>query len=135
MIPGSADAVARINFKRLEMLCDNKPGCYCQGDLNEEIFEQITDKMHRELKKSGAHIDGQFFVPIILTGKTAGGRQIRDHVYAGNREHGCLNRLCLNMVLFRKKLCLSATRLLISRSSRMGNILHWRSHRLCRTGR
>ena len=63
MIPGSADAVARINDQDWECFVITNQAAIARGDLNEEVFEQITDKMHLELQKSGAHIDGQYFCP------------------------------------------------------------------------
>tara|TARA_B100000408_G_scaffold75686_1_gene57831 strand:+ start:489 stop:824 length:336 start_codon:yes stop_codon:yes gene_type:complete len=76
MIPGSADAVARINDQDWKCFVITNQAAIARGDLNEEVFEQITDKMHLELQKSGAHMTDNIFVRIILTGKTAGGRQI-----------------------------------------------------------
>ena len=63
MIPGSADAVARINAQGWKCFVITNQAAIARGDLNAEIFEQITDKMHLELKKSGAHIEGQYFCP------------------------------------------------------------------------
>ena len=63
MIPGSADAVARINAQGWKCFVITNQAAIARGDLNEEVFEQITDKMHLELQKSGAHIDGQYFCP------------------------------------------------------------------------
>ena len=63
MIPGSADAVARINDQDWKCFVITNQAAIARGDLNEEVFEQITDKMHRKLQKSGAYIDGQYFCP------------------------------------------------------------------------
>ena len=63
MIPGSADAVARINSQGWKCFVITNQAAIARGDLNEEEFEQITDKMHLEFKKSGAHIEGQYFCP------------------------------------------------------------------------
>ena len=63
MIPGSADAVARINDQDWKCFVITNQAAIARGDLNEEIFEQITDIMHLELQKFGAHIDGQYFCP------------------------------------------------------------------------
>ena len=63
MIPGSADAVARINDQDWKCFVITNQAAIARGDLNEDVFEQITDKMHRELLKYGEHIDGQYFCP------------------------------------------------------------------------
>ncbi len=63
MIPGSADAVARINSQGWKCFVITNQAAIARGDLNPDVFGQITDKMHRELQKSGAHIDGQYFCP------------------------------------------------------------------------
>ena len=63
MIPGSADAVARINDQDWKCFVITNQAAIARGDLNEEVFEQITDKLHLELQKSGAHIAGQYFCP------------------------------------------------------------------------
>ena len=63
MIPGSADAVARINAKGWKCFVITNQAAIARGDLSEGLFEQITNKMHHELKKSGAHIDGQYYCP------------------------------------------------------------------------
>ncbi len=63
MIRGSADAVARINAKGWKCFVITNQSAIARGDLSEDVFEQITNKMHRELKKSGAHIDGQYLCP------------------------------------------------------------------------
>jgi HAD-superfamily hydrolase, subfamily IIIA len=64
MIQGSADAVARINAKGWKCFVITNQSAIARGDLREDIFEQITNKMHLEVKKSGAHIDGQYFFRI-----------------------------------------------------------------------
>ena len=63
MIPGSADAVAKINAKGWKCFVITNQAAIARGELSEDVFEQITNKMHLELKKSGAHIDGQYFCP------------------------------------------------------------------------
>ena len=63
MIRGSADAIARINSKGWKCFVITNQSAIARGDLSEEVFELITNKMHFELKKSGAYIDGQYFCP------------------------------------------------------------------------
>ena len=63
MIQGSADAVARINAKGWKCFVITNQAAIARGDLTEEGFQQITNKMYLELQKSGAHIDGQYFCP------------------------------------------------------------------------
>ena len=63
MIPGSADAVSKINDQDWKCFVITNQAAIARGDLNDEVFGQITDKMHLELQKSGAHIDGQYFCP------------------------------------------------------------------------
>ncbi len=61
MIPGSADAVAKINAKGWKCFVITNQAAIARGDLSEDVFQQITNKMYLELKKSGAQIDGQYF--------------------------------------------------------------------------
>ena len=63
MIPGSADAVAKINAKGWKCFVITNQAAIARGELSEDVFEQITNKMHLELNKSGAQIDGQYFCP------------------------------------------------------------------------
>ena len=63
MIPRSAEAVARINEKGWKCFVITNQSAIARGDLSEVVFEQITNKMHRELQMFGAHIDGQYFCP------------------------------------------------------------------------
>ena len=57
MIRGSADAVARINAKGWKCFVITNQAAIARGDLSEYTLKQITNKMHLEFKKSGAHID------------------------------------------------------------------------------
>ena len=63
MIPGSADAVAKINAKGWKCFVITNQAAIARGELSEDVFEQITNKMILELNKSGAQIDGQYFCP------------------------------------------------------------------------
>ena len=63
MIQGSADAVAKINAKGWKCFVITNQASIARGDLSKDVFEQITNKMHFELNKSGAQIDGQYFCP------------------------------------------------------------------------
>jgi D-glycero-D-manno-heptose 1,7-bisphosphate phosphatase len=63
MIPNSASAVSRINAKGWLCFVITNQSAFARGDLSEPVFQTITDKMHLELEKSGAHIDGQYFCP------------------------------------------------------------------------
>ena len=63
MIPNSASAVARINAQGWLCFVITNQAAFAKGDLSEPVFQTITDKMHLELKKSGAHIDGQYICP------------------------------------------------------------------------
>ena len=63
MIPNSASAVARINAKGWLCFVITNQSAFARGDLSEPVFQTITDKMHLELEKSGAHIDGQYICP------------------------------------------------------------------------
>ena len=63
MIPGSADAVAKINAKGWKCFVITNQAAIARGDLSEDVFKEITKKMYLELKKSGAHINGQYFCP------------------------------------------------------------------------
>ena len=63
MIPGSADAVAKINAKGWKCFVITNQAAIARGDLSKDVFEQITNKMILELNKSGAQIDGQYFCP------------------------------------------------------------------------
>ena len=63
MIPNSASAVARINAQGWLCFVITNQAAFARGDLSEPVFQTITDKMHLELGKSGAHIDGQYICP------------------------------------------------------------------------
>ena len=63
MISGSADAVAKINARGWKCFVITNQAAIARGDLSENVFQQITNKMHLELNKFGAHIDGQYFCP------------------------------------------------------------------------
>ena len=63
MISGSADAVARINAQGWKCFVITNQAAIARGNLSEDLFQQITNKMYREFQKSGAHIDGQYFCP------------------------------------------------------------------------
>ena len=63
MIPKSSDAVARINAQGWKCFVITNQAAIARGDLNQAVFQEITDKMHHELQKSGARIDGQYFCP------------------------------------------------------------------------
>ena len=63
MIPKSSEAVARINAQGWKCFVITNQAAIARGDLNQAVFQEITDKMHHELQKSGARIDGQYFCP------------------------------------------------------------------------
>jgi len=63
MIPKSAEAVARINDRGLRCFVITNQAAFARGDLNESGFQSITEKFYQELKKSGAHLDGQYYCP------------------------------------------------------------------------
>ena len=63
MIPKSAAAVARLNDQGWRCLVITNQAAIARGDLNESVLKTITEKMHSELEKSGAHIDGQYYCP------------------------------------------------------------------------
>ena len=46
MIPGSADAVTRINAQGWKCFVVTNQAAIARGDLSEDVFDQITDKMH-----------------------------------------------------------------------------------------
>ena len=63
MIPRSAAAVARINNSGLLCFVITNQAAFARGDLNQENFKKITNKMYLELNYFGAHIDGQYVCP------------------------------------------------------------------------
>jgi len=63
MIPKSAAAVARLNDQGWRCLVITNQAAIARGDLSESVLKTITEKMHSELEKSGAHIDGQYYCP------------------------------------------------------------------------
>jgi len=63
MIPKSAAAVARLNDQGWRCFVITNQAAIARGDLNESVLKTITEKMHSELEKSGAHIDGQYYCP------------------------------------------------------------------------
>lgn len=63
MIPRSAEAIARINDRNLLCFVITNQAAFARGDLSKKNFKKITEKMFFELKKFGAHVDGQYMCP------------------------------------------------------------------------
>ena len=63
MIPKSAAAVARLNARGWRCFVITNQAAFARCDLSDSVFQTITEKMHSELKKSAAHIDGQYYCP------------------------------------------------------------------------
>jgi D-glycero-D-manno-heptose 1,7-bisphosphate phosphatase len=63
MIPGAAAAVAALNRAGLIVaLCSNQ-ACIGRGQVSLDMLERIHDKLRRELKSAGAHLDAFFICP------------------------------------------------------------------------
>ena len=63
MIPKSAVAVAKLNARGWRCFVITNQAAFARRDLSESVFQTITEKMHSELEKSAAHIDGQYYCP------------------------------------------------------------------------
>ena len=63
MIPKSAAAVAKLNARGWRCFVITNQAAFARCDLSESVFQRITEKMHYELKKSSAYIDGQYYCP------------------------------------------------------------------------
>tara|TARA_B100000676_G_C18063011_1_gene839071 strand:- start:1582 stop:2166 length:585 start_codon:yes stop_codon:yes gene_type:complete len=63
MIPRSAAAVKKINNRGILCFVITNQGAIAKGDLDQENFKKITNKMYLELNYFGAHIDGQYVCP------------------------------------------------------------------------
>ena len=63
MIPKSAVAVAKLNARGWRCFVITNQAAFARCDLSERVFQTITEKMHSELEKNAAHIDGQYYCP------------------------------------------------------------------------
>ena len=63
MIPKSAAAIARLNKMGWRCFVVTNQSALARGELNLFTFQKITEKMHLELEKYSAYIDGQYYCP------------------------------------------------------------------------
>ncbi len=63
MIPGSADAVARLNRKGLLCIVISNQAAFARGQLDQKTFSAITTKMEEALASAGGRVDAQFYCP------------------------------------------------------------------------
>jgi len=61
LLPGVAEAIRVFNRLGLKVIvASNQPGM-AKGKMTRQVFERIRSKMRRELEKSGAHIDAEYY--------------------------------------------------------------------------
>lgn len=63
MIPGSANAIARLNQRGWLCLVISNQAAFARGKLDAQTFAAITEKMEEELSQAGARIDAQYYCP------------------------------------------------------------------------
>ncbi|MBC8259172.1 MAG: HAD-IIIA family hydrolase [SAR324 cluster bacterium] len=88
MIPKSAEAVAKINDQGWQCFVITNQAAFARGYLEDSVFEKITEKMQRELGKSGAHFDGQYYCPHHPDWEN--GKQLKSPNYCLCRKPGTL---------------------------------------------
>jgi len=57
LIPGSAQAVARLNKLGHKVAVVTNQGCVGRGIIDEAMLDRIHQRLHEELARHGAHID------------------------------------------------------------------------------
>jgi D-glycero-D-manno-heptose 1,7-bisphosphate phosphatase len=62
-IPGSLDAIAKLNWAGYHVLVASNQSAIGKGLLTEKNLELIQQKMENELIHAGGHLDGFFFCP------------------------------------------------------------------------
>lgn len=62
-IAGSLEAIARLNQAGVQVFVATNQSGIGRGYYDEEMLELIHHKMHEELKRVGAHVDGVYYCP------------------------------------------------------------------------
>lgn len=62
-IPGSIEAIARINAQGWLCIVVSNQSAFARGTLTQANFDAIHDKMQKDLQRHNAHIDGMYYCP------------------------------------------------------------------------
>jgi histidinol-phosphate phosphatase family protein len=63
LLPGAADGIRLLNKHGFKVVVVTNQSGIARGYFTEEMLAKIHDKMHRDLAKSGAHIDAIYYCP------------------------------------------------------------------------
>lgn len=63
MLPGSADAIARLNQAGHRVAICTNQACVGRGIVSLDAIERVHEHLHHELAKAGAHVDAVFIAP------------------------------------------------------------------------
>lgn len=63
LIPGAADAIARINAQLIPVIVITNQSGIARGIFTEEDHERVTQKLDEILRDYGAHLDASYYCP------------------------------------------------------------------------
>ena len=61
LIPGAAQAIKTLNDLGFKVAVVSNQPAIAKGKMTERLFEEITNKMRRELEDEGAHLDAEYY--------------------------------------------------------------------------
>jgi len=71
LIPGSAEAIARLNRAGIRVFVVTNQGGVAMGHLTEETLAEIHKHLHELLAEQGAHLDGIDYCPHMSSARVA----------------------------------------------------------------
>ncbi len=63
LLPGVASAIQRLNAMKIPVIVVTNQSGLARGYFPEQLLTEVHEKMHRQLGKEGAHVDGIYICP------------------------------------------------------------------------